>query len=81
MIHMIKMQNQMHFMQEIIFLGMKLSQEDSEVSLKAGLIRDIGEDMSVFLQYAEGYRNPNFDEAYNTYTNLAQMAQSYLIQI
>ena len=29
--------------------------------------------MSVFLQYAEGYRNPNFDEAYNTYTNLAQM--------
>ena len=46
---------------------------DSEVSLKVGLIRDIGEDMSVFLQYAEGYRNPNFDEAYNTYTNLAQM--------
>ncbi len=46
---------------------------DSEVSLKVGLIRDISEDMSVFLQYAEGYRNPNFDEAYNTYTNLAQM--------
>ena len=46
---------------------------DSEVSLKVGLIRDIDEDMSVFLQYAEGYRNPNFDEAYNTYTNLAQM--------
>ena len=46
---------------------------DSEVSLKVGLIRDIGEDISVFLQYAEGYRNPNFDEAYNTYTNLAQM--------
>ena len=46
---------------------------DSEVSLKVGLIRDIDDDMSVFLQYAEGYRNPNFDEAYNTYTNLAQM--------
>ena len=46
---------------------------DSEVSLKVGMIRDIAEDMSLFLQYAEGYRNPNFDEAYNTYTNLAQM--------
>ena len=46
---------------------------DSQVSVKAGLIRDISEDMSLFLQYAEGYRNPNFDEAYNTYTNLAQM--------
>lgn len=46
---------------------------DSEVSIKVGLIRDLYEDMSLFLQYAEGYRNPNFDEAYNTYTNLAQM--------
>ena len=46
---------------------------DSEVSIKVGLIRDLYDDMSVFLQYAEGYRNPNFDEAYNTYTNLAQM--------
>ena len=46
---------------------------DSQTSIKVGLIRDIAEDMSVFLQYAEGYRNPNFDEAYNTYTNLAQM--------
>lgn len=46
---------------------------DSEVSLKVGLIRDIADDMSLFMQYAEGYRNPNFDEAYNTYTNLAQM--------
>ena len=46
---------------------------DSQVSMKVGLIRDISEDMSLFLQYAEGYRNPNFDEAYNTYTNLAQM--------
>ena len=46
---------------------------DSQVSMKVGLIRDISEDMSVFMQYAEGYRNPNFDEAYNTYTNLAQM--------
>ena len=41
--------------------------------MKVGLIRDISGDMSLFLQYAEGYRNPNFDEAYNTYTNLAQM--------
>ena len=46
---------------------------DSELSLKAGLIYNIDDEMSVFLQYAEGYRNPNFDEAYNTYTNLAQM--------
>jgi len=46
---------------------------DSQVSIKVGLIRDISNDMSIFLQYAEGYRNPNFDEAYNTYTNLAQM--------
>ena len=46
---------------------------DSEVSLKVGMIRDIANDMSLFMQYAEGYRNPNFDEAYNTYTNLAQM--------
>ena len=46
---------------------------DSQVSMKVGLIRDISGDMSLFLQYAEGYRNPNFDEAYNTYTNLAQM--------
>ena len=46
---------------------------DSQASMKVGLIRDISGDMSLFLQYAEGYRNPNFDEAYNTYTNLAQM--------
>jgi len=46
---------------------------DSQVSMKVGLIRDISGDMSLFFQYAEGYRNPNFDEAYNTYTNLAQM--------
>ena len=46
---------------------------DSQVSIKVGLIRDIADDMSLFVQYAEGYRNPNFDEAYNTYTNLAQM--------
>ena len=49
------------------------ARSDSQASMKVGLIRDISGDMSLFLQYAEGYRNPNFDEAYNTYTNLAQM--------
>ena len=46
---------------------------DSELSIKVGFVIDINESLSTFLQYAEGYRNPNFDEAYNTYTNLAQM--------
>ena len=48
-----------------------LPRSDSEVSVKLGFIYDISESTSLFAQYAEGYRNPDFNDAYNTYTNFA----------
>ena len=48
-----------------------LPREDSETSLKLGVIQDLNDVVSVFAQIAEGYRNPDFTDAYNTYTNYA----------
>ena len=48
-----------------------LPREDSETSLKLGVIQDLSDVVSVFAQVAEGYRNPDFTDAYNTYTNYA----------
>ena len=48
-----------------------LPREDSETSLKLGVIQDINDTVSIFAQFAEGYRNPDFTDAYNTYTNYA----------
>ena len=48
-----------------------LPREDSETSLKLGVIQDLNDTVSVFAQVAEGYRNPDFTDAYNTYTNYA----------
>ena len=48
-----------------------LPREDSETSLKLGVIQDLSDTVSVFAQVAEGYRNPDFTDAYNTYTNYA----------
>ena len=48
-----------------------LPREDSETSLKFGVIQDLTDTVSLFTQFAQGYRNPDFTDAYNTYTNYA----------
>ena len=45
--------------------------EDSETSIKLGVIQDLTDTVSLFAQFAQGYRNPDFTDAYNTYTNYA----------
>lgn len=42
----------------------------SEVSLSLGALYDFNDVYSVFAQYAEGYRPPNFDEANQAFVNL-----------
>ncbi|MCG8414905.1 MAG: TonB-dependent hemoglobin/transferrin/lactoferrin family receptor [Pseudomonadales bacterium] len=42
----------------------------SETSLSLGAIYDLDETYSLFAQYAEGYRPPNFDEANQAFVNL-----------
>lgn len=44
--------------------------EESEVSLSLGAIYDFNESYSLFAQYAEGYRPPNFDESNQAFVNL-----------
>jgi len=44
--------------------------EESEVSLSLGAIYDFNDDYSLFVQYAEGYRPPNFDESNQAFVNL-----------
>ena len=46
--------------------------DDEGMSAKIGTIFNFNDDISGFIQYAEGFRNPNFDEAYNTYSNFTQ---------
>ena len=48
-----------------------LPREDNETSIKLGVIQDLTDSVSFFTQFAEGYRNPDFTDAYNTYTNYA----------
>ncbi len=44
--------------------------DDGEVSLSLGALYDINDTYSLFGQYAEGYRAPNFNEANQAFVNL-----------
>ncbi len=44
--------------------------DESEVSFSLGAIYDFTEDYSLFAQFAEGYRPPNFDESNQAFVNL-----------
>lgn len=44
--------------------------DSSEVSLSLGALYNIDDTYSLFAQYAEGYRPPNFDEANQAFVNL-----------
>ena len=46
--------------------------DDSNVSLKLGVIRDFADNLSVFAQYAEGFRSPDYESA-----NLSFLNQAY----
>ena len=45
--------------------------DDGKFSLSLGAIYDIEESYSLFVQYAEGYRPPNFNESNQAFANLA----------
>lgn len=45
--------------------------EESELSASLGIIYDIDASIALFAQYAEGFRAPNFDEANQSFINLA----------
>ena len=45
--------------------------DDSAVSSKIGVIYDISEDLSAYMQYAEGFRSPDYESANLTFTNFA----------
>ncbi|PCJ39528.1 MAG: hypothetical protein COA71_13810 [SAR86 cluster bacterium] len=58
-------------LQDVINLGYRVSDyESDEVSFNLGLIYDISSNTSVFAQYAEGFRPPNFSEANQSFVNL-----------
>ena len=44
--------------------------DEGEASLSLGLLYDLSDTWSVFAQYAEGYRPPNFAEANQSFVNL-----------
>ena len=44
--------------------------EEEEVSVNLGLIYDLNDNYSIFTQYSEGYRPPNFDESNQAFVNL-----------
>ncbi|MCO7222957.1 TonB-dependent hemoglobin/transferrin/lactoferrin family receptor [Pleionea sp. CnH1-48] len=44
--------------------------DESEVSTNLGVIYELNNQTSFFLQYAEGFRAPNFDEANQSFVNL-----------
>lgn len=44
--------------------------DESQVSLSLGALYDFNETYSLFAQYAEGYRPPNFDESNQAFVNL-----------
>ncbi len=45
--------------------------DDSAVSSKFGLLYDLTNQLSVFAQYAEGFRSPDYESANLTFTNFA----------
>ena len=44
--------------------------EESEVTFNFGVIFDVNNTTSIFAQYSEGYRPPNFDESNQAFVNL-----------
>ena len=44
--------------------------DESQVSLSLGALYDLNETYTLFAQYAEGYRPPNFDESNQAFVNL-----------
>jgi len=53
------------------FGGYQISDVDTDhTSLNFGALYDIGESTTAFVQYAEGYRPPNFDESNQAFVNL-----------
>tara|TARA_B100000900_G_scaffold355303_1_gene324499 strand:+ start:66 stop:2288 length:2223 start_codon:yes stop_codon:yes gene_type:complete len=48
-----------------------VEQDDSKTSLKFGFIRDLAENLSIFYQYAEGFRSPDFYNSNLSFTNFA----------
>ena len=49
-----------------------LNIDDSNISLKLGAIQDLSDNISVFAQYAEGFRSPDYESA-----NLSFLNQAY----
>ncbi len=47
------------------------SVNEGATSLSLGAIYDLSSELSLFVQYAEGYRPPNFDESNQAFVNLA----------
>ena len=45
--------------------------DDSAVSGKLGFIYDINDSLSIFAQYAEGFRSPDYESANISFTNFA----------
>ena len=48
-----------------------IEQDDSKTSIKFGFIRELADSLSVFYQYAEGFRSPDFYNSNLSFTNFA----------
>lgn len=58
-------------LQEVQDFGYVISDvEHNEVTLNLGALYDLSDNASLFLQYAEGFRPPNFSEANQSFVNL-----------
>ena len=58
-------------LQDIIDLGFEIeSTDESEMSSNLGMIYDLSDTSAIFLQYAEGFRAPSYDEANQAFVNL-----------
>ena len=45
--------------------------DDSAISSKIGVMYDLSDSLSVYMQYAEGFRSPDYESANLTFTNFA----------
>jgi hemoglobin/transferrin/lactoferrin receptor protein len=45
--------------------------DDSSVSSKVGVMYDLSDNISAYMQYAEGFRSPDYESANLTFTNFA----------
>lgn len=67
----IKMNADSSEVQDIVDLGFDIeSTDESEVSANLGGIYDLSDSSAIFLQYAEGFRPPSYDEANQAFVNL-----------